>query len=200
MIIVKCPNPQCGLKMKINPAQLNPNDPRLQCPKCGTISWYRPEEHKAQDKVLPNKAIKHNEKKDLGWLVVHDEEAQTQTYALTTGENLVGRKATDYGSKKIPKIPIITNDRYMSRNHCIIEVKDKGSAKVLFYLKDWDSVNGTFVNCQDIGTLQRLSKKDVVILEDGDTIQMGKTKIVLKTQLTVKTAEDATLIVSQTPL
>ena len=53
------------------------------------------------------------------------------------------------------------------------------------------STNGTFVNAFE----KELQPNDVVYLNDSDTIQLGQTKMVIKTIRTVTNADDATRLV-----
>lgn len=136
---------------------------------------------------------------DLGWLVVHDEYADQQTHPLHIGRQVVGRKSLS----RPCDIMIETDDPYMGRNHCIIEVKPSRSGGFDYFLSDVKmtngiaeqmSTNGTFVNAYPTP----LKPKDMVYLKDGDTIQMGKTKVVIKTLITATNAQDASRIVQET--
>ena len=133
---------------------------------------------------------------ELGWLVVHDENVDQQTHPLRIGKQVIGRKSVS----RPCDIMIDTDDPYMGRNHCILEVKPSRSGSYEFFLSDVKmtngmpeqmSTNGTFVNAQPAP----LRPKDMVYLKDGDTIQMGKTKVVIKTLITVASAQDASRIV-----
>lgn len=136
---------------------------------------------------------------ELGWLVVHDENAEQQTHPLRIGRQVVGRKSVS----RPCDIMIDTEDPYMGRNHCILEVKPSRSGSYEFFLSDVKmtngipeqmSTNGTFVNAQPTA----LKPKDMVYLKDGDTIQMGKTKVVIKTLISAASAQDASRIVQDT--
>ena len=107
-----------------------------------------------------------------GWLFVHDENTQMQSFDLKIGKNIIGRK-----SSVDVDVPIETNDMYMSRRHCIIEVIQNRDGSFAFQLTDYKAVNGTFINGL---TQKRLRTEDVIVLNDGDTIQLGMTKIVLR--------------------
>lgn len=136
---------------------------------------------------------------ELGWLVVHDENAEQQTYPLRIGRQIVGRKSIS----RPCDIMIETNDPYMGRNHCVLEVKPSRTGSYEYFLSDVKmssgiaeqmSTNGTFVNAQPTA----LRPKDMVYLKDGDTIQMGNTKIVIKTLISAASAHDASRIVQET--
>lgn len=118
----------------------------------------------------------------LGWLIVHDEKTKTQNFNLKKGFNSVGRLSQQSPSD----LMIETNDRYMSRPHCTVEVKISKMGVVEYVLQDgaiqpdgsWkNSRNGTFLNGQE----PALHPSERIYLKDGDTIQLGETKVVLKT-------------------
>lgn len=117
----------------------------------------------------------------IGWLIVKDELTDTQTFTLQMGANTVGRQSERRPSTHM----VITRDEFMSRPHCTLEVKIGGMGIPEYILRDgalvegqWkNSLNGTYLN----GKEPRLSEYDKFFLEDGDTIQIGETKFVLKT-------------------
>lgn len=136
---------------------------------------------------------------ELGWLVVHDENAEQQTHPLRIGRQVIGRKSVS----RPCDIMIETDDPYMGRNHCILEVKPSRSGSYEFFISDVKmtsgipeqmSTNGTYVNAHPTP----LKPKDMVYLKDGDTIQMGKTKVVIKTLISAASAQDASRIVQDT--
>ena len=115
-----------------------------------------------------------SERKEIpGWLIVHDETVKPQTFDLVVGKNLIGRK-----SSMQVNIPIETEDMTMSRQHCVIEVVlNERSGEYDFMINDFKSTNGTILN----GRVQRkLFEQDVIYLSDGDTFQLGMTKIVFR--------------------
>ena len=74
-------------------------------------------------------------------------------------------------------IAIETKDEYMSRRHCVIEVTENAGRGFTFRLTDYNALNGTFIN----GRIQKkLQAEDIILLNDGDTLQMGLTKIVFR--------------------
>src|SRR5687767_9407562 len=60
----------------------------------------------------------------------------------------------------------LPDDRYFSRNHCLLEINPPRS-----FLRDLNSTNGTFVNGQRVAH---------VFLNDGDRIQCGETVLVVE--------------------
>ncbi|KQS33822.1 hypothetical protein ASG33_07175 [Dyadobacter sp. Leaf189] len=117
-----------------------------------------------------------------GWMVVHDENTPSQTFSLKPGKNVIGR----YSPDKPCEIMIKTNDAFMSRNHSLIDITKQPDGSLVFVISDVGSTNGTFINA-----VRKLSRYDKLILKDGDTIQMGKTKIVLKTRQSTQDAQEA---------
>jgi len=155
--------------------------------------------YKAPDNDIASPAGSRPNAMELGWLVVHDENAEQQTYPLRIGRQIVGRKSIS----RPCDIMIETNDPFMGRNHCILEVKPSRTGSYEYFLSDVKmnsgnaeqmSINGTFVNAQPAA----LRPKDMVYLKDGDTIQMGNTKVVIKTLISAASAHDASRIVQET--
>ena len=129
---------------------------------------------------------------NIGWLVVRDEKTAIQTFQLREGINRIGRlKPT---TPAHVNIGIKTNDDYMSRYHCDLEVVWNRQAKRYDYVvsdKAYGnksvSTNGTYVNAAS----RRLSPIDEKNVKDGDTIQIGETKLVLKTASSARDAREA---------
>jgi pSer/pThr/pTyr-binding forkhead associated (FHA) protein len=88
-----------------------------------------------------------------------------------------------------------TRDEYMSRPHCTIDVRMGRTGTPEYILRDgglkngaWQkSTNGTYLNGKEPG----LNEYDRIYLDDGDTIQIGETKLVLKTGASVKSEKQA---------
>ena len=113
------------------------------------------------------------------------EKTATKHNELRNGNNKIGRL-----SKSTPKdvnIAINTKDTYMSRHHCDLIVRWSQNKNVYEYiLSDRKSVNGIFINEE-----RRLSRSEEVFLNDGDNIQLGRTKLILKTPTAVRDSEEA---------
>ncbi len=115
------------------------------------------------------------EKKVAGWLIVHTEGKEHVNYKLFEGKTFIGRETPNYS----PDIPL--KDTYVSRKHAVIITKLNENNFYEYYVLDnaevngKPSMNGTFVN----GSNSRLGDKPVKII-DGDTVQIGLTKFVLK--------------------
>ena len=204
---ITCRN--CGTKQNIDGAA----SPIVKCKNClypipvmsgGGPKGYSQPRTAGQSTAAPNSASNIPKPKptaptELGWLVVHDENADQQTHPVRIGRQIIGRKSVS----RPCDIMIDTEDAYMGRNHCILEVKPNRSGSFDFFISDVKmtngvpeqmSTNGTFVNAQPTP----LKPKDMVYLKDGDTIQMGQTKVVIKTLISAATATDASRIVQDT--
>src|SRR5882672_4595763 len=60
----------------------------------------------------------------------------------------------------------LPNDRFFSRNHCLLEISPPRC-----FLRDLGSTNGTFVNAQRV---------QEAFLKDGDRIQAGETELLVE--------------------
>lgn len=113
----------------------------------------------------------------VGWLVVHTEGQPPSSFEMRPGLNFIGREVSQYGNA----ISVV-EDMYVSRLHAVVEARALGRTYE-FIISDGlknaggkSSKNGTFIN----GNSLRLSSYEQKVLRDGDTIQVGYTKLVLK--------------------
>lgn len=190
---IVCGNPNCKAGLLIqNPQKIK----EAKCPVCGflnpigprpaTVTGVAPPLPVAPAPVVGSDGeaptvMQRTLPTELGWLIVKDEVTATQTFILRKGINTIGRL-----SKARPAdIMVDTDDEYVSRPHCTIEVKIGKSGMVEYVLQDgvaqpdgsWkNSLNGTYLNGQE----PRLSEFDRIYLNDGETVQIGVTKLVLK--------------------
>ncbi len=131
-------------------------------------------------------------KKIAGWLILHTENTESLTYELREGKNFIGRQATNY------KPDIAIADTYVSRRHAVIVVRVSANYVYEYFIADnadiqgAPSMNGTYVN----GETQRITE-NAVKLKDGDTIQVGMTKLVLKTADVAIDVENAVKLVNK---
>ncbi len=116
--------------------------------------------------------------KENGWLIVHTEGKFPIEFPLVEGKNYIGRPAEEIR----PHIQV-SEDQYVSRGHAVLEVITSAEG-CRFLLTDnqenqrnKESLNGTHVN----GNPERLKPEETAELRDGDTLQIGETKLVLKT-------------------
>ncbi|MCB1325009.1 MAG: FHA domain-containing protein [Spirochaetales bacterium] len=116
-----------------------------------------------------------------GWLIVHSEGLEATEFVLHYGQNSIGAGRGDTR----PDIAI-DDDLFVSREHAVLEVTWE-ETHVLFVLTDGPgngprqspSLNGTFVN----GRPSRISPTERRQIEHGDTIQIGRTKLALRSAL-----------------
>ena len=93
-----------------------------------------------------------------------------KSYPLKEGQNIVGRKATSSHAT----VQIETSDRYMSRQHCIINVTSLPDGCKKAVLSNYQNKNQTTVNGQPI------NMGDEIRLTDGNIITMGHTTVTFK--------------------
>ncbi|MGA0555884.1 FHA domain-containing protein [Larkinella sp. VNQ87] len=194
-LTLTCGNPACRARLTVR-VKVPTQAKEVKCPKCGYLNPLPPLSAPQPPVDDEGTLLQDNEKtwiqnadatkptlpEVLGWLIVHDEKTSAQTFNLKQGLNTVGRV-----SQKSPSdLMIQTQDRYMSRPHCTIEVKINKLGQVDYVLQDGarqpdgsrkNSQNGTFLNGQE----PALHPSEQIYLKDGDTIQIGETKVVLKT-------------------
>jgi hypothetical protein len=110
--------------------------------------------------------------KIAGWLVVNSANRSRQAFPISTEHVVVGREEGDQQHCDI----VIPGDPGISRRHVRINVgESNGPAQ--FSITDLNSANGAFVH--DTGT--RLKPGEPFTLVDGDTFQIGKTNLVIRT-------------------
>ncbi|WP_299458729.1 FHA domain-containing protein [uncultured Microscilla sp.] len=114
----------------------------------------------------------HSKNMIIAWLVVHTENQPTLLHELKQGKYVIGRAIPG----NIPDITL-NNDQFASRKHAELKV---GTHEI--YIVDLESRNGVYVN----GQAQSVGKSFPQALSDGDTIQVGETKMVLKTRNVVQ--------------
>ena len=92
------------------------------------------------------------------------------SYELSEGQNIVGRK----GTTSKATIQIVTEDRYMSRQHSVINVTTLPDGTIKAVLSNYQNKNLTTIDGQDI------EEGDQIRLSDGNQITMGHTTITYK--------------------
>lgn len=132
----------------------------------------------------------------VGWLILHTEERDPVFYDLFLGDNFFGAEAHGY-EVDIP----IQGDKYISRSHAHIQIRQDLLQRLHFELLDdgtgrpqGPSTNGTYVN----GQKSRIPADSQVFLQDGDTIQVGQTKLVFMSKRVVENVTEAASAVLQT--
>ncbi|MEG1546808.1 MAG: FHA domain-containing protein [Bacteroidaceae bacterium] len=94
-----------------------------------------------------------------------------QVIPLIEGDNTIGRRSK--GTEVTT--PIESADMSMDRSHCIINVKRNKQGKLVYILRDFPSLTGTFLNNEILGD------RDRIILEDGAIVNIGATTFILRT-------------------
>lgn len=128
---------------------------------------------------IENKVADKQGKEVLAWLIRHTEGMEPIYYELFEGDNTFGR--TD---ARHPVDIEITDDKHVSRGHAFIRIMCVPPRIYLYELYDdgskradnSPSLNGTYLN----GKTERIKRNNPVYLQDGDTIQVGLTKLVFK--------------------
>ena len=103
-------------------------------------------------------------------VVIENVFAYKQVLPLKEGDNIIGRRSKGNDIE----IPIETNDPSMDRRHCILNVKRNKQGKVVYTLRDNDSITGTFL-FNDI-----LGPKDRLRIENGAIVTLGATTFILR--------------------
>ena len=172
-IRIKCPNCGAILTVTDNPANAGKN---VKCPNCGIRSKYEefrriasPE--KCDDRtVVPGNKGEKGEKGEVpdrpGRL---RDEATGREYQLREGTNLIGRMT--YQSAPKASLPILTDDRGMSRAQFYIDVMMGRDGHYHSYISNASNKNATLVNAEE------LQPSDKVGLKDGDIISVSHTKL-----------------------
>lgn len=119
----------------------------------------------------PSPEVSENGNMVIAWLVVHAEDHPTLLHELKEGKYVIGRAIPG----NIPDISL-NNDQFASRKHAEIKVTPRE-----IYIVDLESRNGVYVN----GQAKPVGRTVPQSLFDGDTVQVGETKMVLKTKNTV---------------
>ncbi len=187
-----CSNSACGTVLTIDMRKVRRDKPLVRCKKCGELSKILISV--SDDTVVTDEATSSESKKKLaGWLIVHDENTDKQTHPIKTGSNIVGR----FDENKPCDIMIKTTDRTMSRNHCKLEARVDKNGKTLFHLSDYCSLNGTFINGNEEKI--KLKEGEILILNDDDTLQLGRTKFIIKSAKTSANSAEAEEKVARRP-
>ena len=94
-------------------------------------------------------------------------------YPLAEGRNIIGRRASTSNAT----VQIATNDLYMSKQHCIVNVTTQANGNKKAVLSNYLNKNATTINGHKIGN------GDAIILQEGNSITMGDTTVVFNIRL-----------------
>jgi len=159
---IRCP--KCDDFISFDETRVEPGvSLAFRCNHCG-------KDFSIKFKVKPEKEVASY---PFGYITVLENVfCEKQIIPLSLGENMFGRRSKG----TVISSPIETGDMSMDRKHCIICVEQKQD-KIIYTVKDFDSVTGTFV-MNDV-----LQKNERRIISDGDIITIGATTLILKTVL-----------------
>ena len=119
-----------------------------------------------------NSLLENDQSENVGSIVaVENIFSFRQEHPLHLGDNIVGRR--NKGDEI--DVPIETNDPSMDRRHCVINVKRGKNDNYIYTIRDNESITGTFVMNEVLGS------KDRRRIEDGAIITLGATSIILHT-------------------
>ena len=176
---------------------------RQNLEKCRTVqremnTWNLPSAHNVielhldqmDDEVLPEdssltvpvilsssskSAPKKTNTEPVAWLVRHTENQLPKTFPLFIGKNYIGRKL----HPALQPFILVEEDSFVSRVHAVI-FAEQADEPTLFIADNIESngerpsKNGTFLN----GNRARIT--DRTRMNEGDTIQVGQTKFMLR--------------------
>ena len=115
-------------------------------------------------------------KTKTGELIVKDKNKnEIASLDLFLGENIIGR----ISGEQIAQDTLL-QDRFLSREHFIVDVEKDSYDRTRFFLRDNRSSNGTWLKHHKNGTVRKLEEKDSLELSGEDTILGGETYFVLK--------------------
>ena len=151
----------------------------IECPRChhgGDVSSYLPvpvnipsagagRRQADGATAVVNKQASGNRLSVPAVLVLQSGVCAPQTVVLTKGMNTIGRK----GSSSTCSIQLDSKDEFISRNHARIEFKVCADRTYEYFLSDFESKNGTFLN------EKRIEKGETVVLSLKDKIRLGYT-------------------------
>jgi pSer/pThr/pTyr-binding forkhead associated (FHA) protein len=174
----KCGNCKSVLQINI-PPDSSKQYLFFKCPKCDSKNRLINPEFKQEIERISSSNPNKKDVNTIGWLVLHTENIPPITYTIFEGKNIIGRPTKD-NSVDVS----IKNDGYLSRKHAILNIEFK-HGKWQYIFSDNNSTNGTFHNTE------KVEKGEELYLEEGDTIQVGRTKLVLKLKSKNATIDDA---------
>lgn len=129
--------------------------------------------------------LSYDNTEPLAYLVVHTENKQTKSFPLLEGDTIIGRVEM-IGENCI----VIKDDEFVSRVHCFININYSKEGLITQIVDNGrfnnskPSLNGTYYN----GNPKRIKFQN---LKNGDTVQIGMTKLVYKLNIAcIKNLED----------
>ncbi|MGL5785767.1 MAG: FHA domain-containing protein [Bacteroidales bacterium] len=143
---------------------------RLHCEICGRNFGIR-----------ITKKVKEEPSEDLGKVeVLENEFGYKQDFSLVLGDNIIGRRSRG----TVVEVPVLTDDMSMDRQHCVVNVKRDKNNKLIYTVRDFPSLVGTFYKGQYI------AKKERVVMTDDTFLILGATTVIVRLPEEAKTEED----------
>lgn len=93
-----------------------------------------------------------------------------QVIPLQEGDNVIGRRCVG----TVINTPVETGDMSMDRRHCVINVKRNKQGDIVYTLRDAESLTGTFLMNDLLGS------KDRIRITDGAIVTIGATTFILR--------------------
>lgn len=119
-------------------------------------------------KVKNNSYVETNQA--LALLVRHNENISSKSFELFQGDNFIARSSQNFEHEVL-----IENDLFVSRIHAVLKINNHSATISDAGINGFkESKNGVFIN----GYAKRIVKE--YPLNEGDTIQIGNTKLVFK--------------------
>lgn len=135
---------------------------RFHCPNCGRRFGIR----------ITKKLTDGQLDLSLGSVVVMENQfGFRQEFPLILGDNIVGRRSRG----TVVQIPVHTSDLSMDRQHCVINLKEDKSGSIIYTVRDFPSIVGTFLAQEIIGKNQR-----IVLRSESTFLTLGASTIVVK--------------------
>lgn len=176
IIPIQCNN--CGKSRRLNSVKLSPYFNKtisLRCKHCGKPQLLKVDANLINQKTnspLRDTVVLNDQKPNNTKIakihIIPNNSTKQQRLQLQVGENLLGRKSNSKIHEN--KREIDTQDKLMSRSHCIINVRERKTG-YKYFIKDCKSINGVYVN--NI----KIMEEEEIALDNGDTIRLGKTQM-----------------------
>ncbi|WP_102408279.1 FHA domain-containing protein [Parabacteroides bouchesdurhonensis] len=140
------------------------------CPQCGSQFKVKLGRKTVRTKTGEEEEVKEPDF-SCGYIsVIENGFAFKQDLPLVMGDNVIGRRNKDTDGVDVP---IITSDPSMGRKHCVINVKEDKQGRLIYTLRDFPSLTGTFLRSVILG------KKEQARIEDGAVVTIGATTFIL---------------------
>ena len=172
-INIKCPG--CGVILRVTNSK-NEDEKRFACPKCGkhiVVPFYKLKQDDGETQLDGKPGAQATQ---LGGANIDQKscylECNGKSYELSIGRNSVGRKAIT----STADVQIETDDRFLSREHMVINVRRLPDGGVKVDISNDKNKNVTRINDMI------LEQGDAIVLHDGDTIAIGATIMTFHTK------------------